>query len=92
MSRLSYRMTYRPESARCLRKVSGQGTIEAVAPKISNIPGSTGSPKAWVHRSTPLVLIIRCPASSSTSDHSESFIVIFLFSDAEPPRAPQHSG
>jgi hypothetical protein len=46
--RLSYRMTYRPESASCLHNVSGQRTIEAVVPMISNIPGSTGSPKAWV--------------------------------------------
>ena len=73
-------MTYSPESASCLHNVSGQRTIEAVAPMINSNPGLAGSPKAWVHRSTPLVLIIRWPASSSTAGHTESFIVIFLSS------------
>jgi hypothetical protein len=49
---------------------------------INSNAGLAGSPKAWVHRSTPLVLIIRWPACSFTMDPCESFIVIFLFSKA----------
>jgi hypothetical protein len=42
VSRLSYRMTYRPQSTSRWHKVSGQRTIEAVAPMINSNPGFGG--------------------------------------------------
>jgi hypothetical protein len=39
-------MTYRPDSASCRHKVSGQRAIEEVAPMINSNAGLAGLPKA----------------------------------------------